>query len=63
MISLGVKSKITALKKHVSQVDTHNVDKWIMQWAEEEGKEKGLKYAESYLVMILEREEVSESAS
>ena len=58
-----LQTKITALKKHVSQVDTHDVDKWIMQWAEEEGKEKGLKYAESYLVMILEREEVSESAS
>jgi LmbE family N-acetylglucosaminyl deacetylase len=58
-----LQTKITALKKHVSQVDTHDVDKWIMQWAEEEGKDKGLKYAESYLVMILEREEVSDAAS
>ena len=50
-------TKITALKKHVSQVDTHNVDDWIRKWAEEEGKEKGLAYAEAYKVMILEEQE------
>ena len=56
-----VETKITALKKHVSQGDTHDVDNWIKQWAEEEGKEKGFKYAESYRVMILEREQISDS--
>lgn len=48
--------KITALKKHVSQSDTHDVDKWIRDWAEEDAKGSGLKYAESYRVMILQRE-------
>ncbi len=48
--------KITALKKHVSQGDTHDVDKWIRDWAEEDAKDSGLKYAESYRVMILQRE-------
>ncbi len=55
--------KIEALKKHVSQVDTHDVDDWMHQWAEEEGKEKGLKYAEAYRVMILQRDEPSEKSA
>ena len=50
-------TKIEALKKHVSQGDTHDVDKWIHEWAEQDGKEKGIKYSESYRVMILENEE------
>lgn len=49
--------KIEALKKHVSQGDTHDVEKWMHEWAEEDGKEKGIKYSESYRVMILENEE------
>jgi LmbE family N-acetylglucosaminyl deacetylase len=49
--------KIEALKKHISQGDTHDVDKWMHEWAEQDGKEKGIKYSESYLVMILENEE------
>lgn len=58
-----LETKIIALKKHVSQGDTHDVEKWITQWAEEEAKEKGLKYAEAYRVMIMEREEVSDAVS
>jgi LmbE family N-acetylglucosaminyl deacetylase len=50
-------TKIAALKKHVSQGDTHDVDKWMHEWAEQEGKEQGIKYSESYRVMILENEE------
>jgi LmbE family N-acetylglucosaminyl deacetylase len=50
-------TKIEALKKHVSQGDTHDVDKWMHEWAEQEGKEKGIKYSESFRVMILENEE------
>ena len=49
-----IDTKIAALKKHVSQIDTHDVDDWIRKWAEEEGREKGLKYAEAYKVMILD---------
>ena len=29
----------------------------LRKWAEEEGKEKGLAYAEAYKVMILEEQE------
>jgi LmbE family N-acetylglucosaminyl deacetylase len=53
--SIGI--KIEALKKHVSQVDTHEVDKWMYEWAEEAGKAKGIQYAEAYRVMILQNEE------
>lgn len=49
--------KIEALKKHVSQTDTHDVDQWMREWAEEDGKEKGIKYSESYRVMVLQDEE------
>ena len=56
-ISETIDTKITALKKHVSQVDTHDVDDWMRKWAEEEGKEKGLQFAEAYKVMILEEQE------
>jgi LmbE family N-acetylglucosaminyl deacetylase len=52
-----IDTKIAALKKHVSQIDTHDVDDWIRKWAEEEGREKGLKYAEAYKVMILDAQE------
>ena len=56
-ISDTLATKIVALQKHVSQIDTHDVDKWMHEWAEEEGKAKGLKYAEAYRVMILQRDE------
>lgn len=49
--------KIKALGQHVSQVNAEEVDKWMREWAEEEAKDKGLKYAESYKVMILRRDE------
>ncbi len=48
--------KITALKKHFSQGDTHDVDKWIRDWAAEDAKGSPFKQAESYRVMILQRE-------
>jgi LmbE family N-acetylglucosaminyl deacetylase len=49
--------KIEALKKHASQGDTHDVDQWMREWAERNGKEKGIKYSEAFRVMILERDE------
>lgn len=49
--------KIKALQQHVSQVNADEVDQWMREWAEEEAKDKGMKYAESYKVMILKREE------
>jgi LmbE family N-acetylglucosaminyl deacetylase len=58
-IAKTLDTKIAALKQHVSQVDTHEVDDWMRKWAAEEGKAKGLKYAEAYKVMILEEQEES----
>jgi len=48
--------KITALKKHVSQLGDWDPDKMIREWAKEEGKDHGLEYAEAYKVMVLEEE-------
>lgn len=56
-VSGMLEAKIAALKKHVSQLGDWHPEKMLRAWAEEEGKEKGLKYAEAYRVMILEREE------
>lgn len=58
-ISETIDIKIEALKKHVSQSDTHDVDSWMHKWAKEEGEAKGLAFAESYKVMILQKEEES----
>lgn len=49
--------KIQALKLHASQQDTHDAEEPLREWAEEEGKEKGLRYAEAFRAMILEEEE------
>ena len=45
--------KINALKKHTSQLGEWDPEKMIREWAEEEGKDHGLKYAEAFKVMIL----------
>ncbi|NUQ86478.1 MAG: PIG-L family deacetylase [Anaerolineales bacterium] len=50
-------AKIRALQQHASQAPVEEVGKWMTEWAEEEAKDKGMKYAESYKVMILKREE------
>lgn len=49
--------KIAALKKHVSQLGDWEPEKMLREWAQEEGKEKGIPYAEAYKVMVLEDEE------
>lgn len=59
-ISETIDIKIEALKKHESQMDTHEVDKWMRDWAKEEGKEKGIDFAEAYKVMILQKKEEPE---
>ena len=56
-ISETIDIKIEALKKHISQSDTHEIDEEMREWAKEEGKEKGLAFAEAYRVMILQKEE------
>jgi len=49
--------KIKALQQHASQINPDEVGKWLTGWAEEEAKDHGVKYAESYKVMILKRDE------
>src|SRR4030095_9919834 len=49
--------KVKALQQHVSQVPVDEVGKWITEWAADEAKDKERKYAESYRVMILKRDE------
>jgi LmbE family N-acetylglucosaminyl deacetylase len=51
--------KLQALKKHFSQADTHDSEKMVRDWAEEEGRAKGLLYAEAFRVMVLDRGEDS----
>jgi LmbE family N-acetylglucosaminyl deacetylase len=56
-ISETIELKLAALKKHASQLGDWDPEKMIREWAAEEGKEKGMAYAEAYKVMVLENEE------
>lgn len=56
-ISETLDAKLAALKKHASQLGDWDPEKMIREWAAEEGKEKGMAYAEAYKVMVLENEE------
>ena len=53
--------KIKALQQHLSQINPDEVGKWMQEWAEQEAKDKEMKYAESYKVMILKRDEEDRS--
>jgi LmbE family N-acetylglucosaminyl deacetylase len=55
-ISDTITAKIAALRKHASQLGDWDPEKMIREWAAEEGKERSLKYAEAFKVMILEEE-------
>ena len=52
-----IQVKLRALRKHKSQLGDWDPAKMIREWAAEEGKEKGLKYAEAFKVMINEEEQ------
>ena len=52
-------TKIKALQQHVSQIPVDEVGKWMTEWAEEEAKDKEMKYAEAYKVMVLKKDEES----
>ncbi len=56
-IAETIQLKIEALKQHVSQADTHDVEARMREWAEEEGKPGALKYAEAFRVLVLGRGE------
>jgi len=49
--------KVKALQQHASQVPVDEVGKWMTEWAEEDAKEQDMKYAESFKVMILKRDD------
>ena len=50
-----IEQKIAALKQHASQMGDWDPTEMIKEWGSETGQEKGLAYAESYLVITLER--------
>lgn len=52
-------TKIRALKRHLSQADTHDSERMIRDWAAEEGTPAGLAAAEAFRVMILDRSDDS----
>jgi LmbE family N-acetylglucosaminyl deacetylase len=50
-----IEIKVRALRRHRSQVgEGKDLDQRMREWAEEEGKPRGLKYAEAFRVMVLE---------
>lgn len=49
-------TKIKALQQHASQIDPEEVGKWVIEWAEEDAKDKDMKYAEAFKVMILKND-------
>ncbi len=55
-ISADIQTKIEALRKHVSQLD-EDPEQMMREWAAEEGKEKGLAFAEVFKVMVLVKDE------
>jgi LmbE family N-acetylglucosaminyl deacetylase len=56
-ISKTIGTKVEALRKHVSQIGDWDVDKQMREWAKETGKEKKMKYAEAFKVMVLAQDE------
>ena len=56
-ITSTMEVKIDALKKHISQGDTHDSEQMLRDWAQEEGKPKDIPYAEAFRVMVLRGEE------
>jgi LmbE family N-acetylglucosaminyl deacetylase len=52
-ITATIDLKLEALRKHASQLGDWDPEKMLREWAEEDGKEKGIKYAEAYKVMVM----------
>lgn len=62
-ISETLAIKISALKAHVTQLGDWDPLERMKEWASEEGKEKGLAAAESFRVMILKQDPVTEEGA
>lgn len=56
-ITSTLRVKMSALKKHKSQIGDWKSDSMLREWAAAEGKGQGLKYAEAFKVMINEDEQ------
>jgi len=54
-ISETIENKITALRRHASQMGDWDPTDMIKRWNAEVGTKKGMQYAESYRVVALER--------
>ncbi len=61
-ISETIDIKIKALKKHASQLSDRNPEERMREWAAEDGKEKGIPFAESFKVMINVDEETEKKS-
>lgn len=55
-IGATIETKIAALKEHKSQLGDWDPGEMIKEWAKEEGKPRGLEFAEAYRVMILKED-------
>ena len=56
-ISDSIDTKIAALRQHKSQLGDWDPEEMVKKWAEEDGKNANLPYAEAYKVMMLVMEE------
>jgi LmbE family N-acetylglucosaminyl deacetylase len=59
-ISETLEIKVRALKQHVSQLGDWDPLERMQEWARDEGKERGIPYAEAFRVMILQEEKPEE---
>lgn len=59
-ISDTLEIKVRALKQHPSQLGDWDPMERMQEWARDEGKERGVPYAESYRLMILKEEQPQE---
>lgn len=59
-ISDTLEIKVRALKQHPSQLGDWDPMERMQEWARDEGKERGVPYAESYRLMILKEDQPKE---
>lgn len=55
-VSETLEIKVRALKQHISQIGDWDPTERMQEWARDEGKARGIAYAESFRVMILKEE-------
>ncbi|MBI4672256.1 MAG: PIG-L family deacetylase [Chloroflexi bacterium] len=55
-VSETLELKVRALKEHASQIGAWDPTEMMQEWARDEGKARGIAFAESFRVMILQEE-------